>query len=142
MAPGPESNGVASGNTVISAWASALLSAFLHCQLCLRRTLGQSHFERDHQQDDAAGDLQRRQRNAELIEDRLSEQGEDEHDQRGDGHGFERDRSPLFPGRIGCERGEQHRGIDGTDHREKSGEGGEEGFEHMTNEQAMVRSLA
>ena len=85
MAPGPASSGVASGNTAISAWRSALLSASslsLADSVVGRGALGERHLERDDEQNDAAGGLQRGERHAELAQDRPAEQGEGEHDQR------------------------------------------------------------
>jgi hypothetical protein len=75
------------------------------------------------------------------MEDRLPKQGEDEHDQRGDGHGFQRDRPTLLLRRVGRKRGEQHRRIDGTDHCKEGGKGREEGFEHVIDGASVAQEL-
>ena len=114
------------------------LLAFLGRKPRRRGPLRQRHVERDDQEDDAAGDLKRRQRHAELREDRLPEQGKGQHDQRGDGHGLQRDGAAL---RLCCVRREgsdQHGRIDGAYDRKEGGEGGERGFEHVINEQALL----
>ena len=71
-----------------------------------------------------------------LMRDGSPEEGENEHDQGGDEHRFQRDCPPLGAGGIGRERGEQHGRIDRTDDREEGGKSGESGFEHWGREAA------
>jgi len=109
---------------------SALQAAEVPAKRGRRRTLGESHVQRDHEQYNAAGSLQGRERHAELGQDWLAEQGEEEDDHGGNGHRLDRDRAPLGTRHVGRQRGEQHRRIYRADDRKKGGERGERGFEH------------
>ena len=85
MAPGPASSGIASGNG--GDVAHVLLDRLLGGLAFAAHAHAEHHFGRDREQQQAAGDAERRQRNVQRVEKPIADQRGADEDRAGDDAG-------------------------------------------------------
>ena len=129
IAPGPAMSGVARGTPRCRPWPPP--RRFPRSWSWCRPRAAEHHVDRDQQEENAAGDTQRRQRDAEQPQHRLAEQREHEQDGGGDQCALERHLASLGRRVVGRERSEQRGHVRRPDGGEVGGERDQRGLERL-----------